>query len=333
MGARALSVFPRPAAGMMRAVAREGMTEGRWIQARPAALLAELLARGLLIDSGAPGVYGHGPAFEAVRRRLEARLSALAAEHGAEPLRFPPVLPRRELERSGYLGLFPHLAGSVYAFEGSDEDAVLQGRRAERHEDWGAFQRMTDLALVPAACYPVYPALAARGRLGPAGAFVDAGGAWVFRNEPSDDPARRQAFHQHELVRAGEPEPVRAWRDEWAERGLALLRSLGLEVTLQPASDPFFGPRGRMLASSQRQRAMKLELVARIAGPDPAALASFNHHAEHFGLAFGLQLADGSVAHSACVGFGHERIVLALLTAHGFDPAEWPAEVRAQLWS
>jgi len=42
--------------------------------------------------------------------------------------------------------------------------------------------------------------------------------------------------------------------------------------------------------------------------------------------------ADGATAHTACLGFGHERIVLALLQRHGLDPDGWPASVRAQLW-
>ena len=37
------------------------------------------------------------------------------------------------------------------------------------------------------------------------------------------------------------------------------------------------------------------------------------------------------VAQTACCAFGMERLVLALLRHHGFDPAEWPAGVRAAL--
>ncbi|MFL5864122.1 MAG: amino acid--[acyl-carrier-protein] ligase, partial [Solirubrobacteraceae bacterium] len=286
--------------------------EVRQASADQTEFLAALIDRGLLLESGVPGVYGHGAMFEDVRNRLDERLSAEAAHRGAERLRFPPLLPRRQLESSGYLKSFPHLAGSVYSFDGDEQQATVQNERAERHEDWSEFQRPTELTLMPAACYPVYPAVAARGRLPRGGVFVDAGAAWVFRHEPSHDPARRQIFHQHELVRIGEPDAVLEWRDEWAQRGLDLLRSFGLAAELDVANDPFFGRRGRMLAANQQAERLKLELLVQIAGPEPTACASFNHHRDHFGSTYGIELADGGTAHTACLGFGHERIVLAL---------------------
>jgi seryl-tRNA synthetase len=297
-----------------------------------AVFLEQLLERGLLLEMGAPGVYGHGAIFEDIRTALGDLLTRMAAVRGAERLRFPPVLPRHQLEVSGYLDSFPHLAGSVFGFEGTESQAALQCDRASKHEDWSEFQRMTELALIPAACYPVYPAIARRGPVPLGGVFVDAGGAWVFRHEPSDDPTRRQFFHQHELVRIGNPELVLEWRDQWAQLGLELLTGLGLSVELCEASDPFFGRRGRLLAASQREQALKLELVVTIAGPEPTAVASFNHHHDHFGGIHGIELAGGGVAHTACAGFGHERIVLALLRTHGFDPDEWPSVVREGLW-
>jgi hypothetical protein len=59
---------------------------------------------------------------------------------------------------------------------------------------------------------------------------------------------------------------------------------------------------------------------------------SCNCHRDHFGLNFGITSADGEVAHSACVGFGMERIALGLLKHHGLDVNGWPASLRGVLW-
>ena len=297
-----------------------------------AALLSELVDRRLLIETGVPGVYGRGGDFEDVRERVAALVTRAAAHERPESLRFPPILPRADLERVGYLKSFPHLAGSIFAFEGTEAQATEQYERACRHEDWSEFQSMSELVLTPAACYPVYPAIAARGPLPPGGVTVDAGGAYVFRHEPSGDPARMQMFHQREIVRIGEPETVHGWRDVWRDRALEVLERIGLDVQLEVATDPFFGRSGRMLAASQREQQLKFEVVTQIAGPEPTAVASFNYHQEHFSSAYGLQMADGSAAHTACLGFGLERVTIALFNRHGFDVRAWPTETREELW-
>ncbi len=295
--------------------------------------LQELLDGRLLIETGVPGVYGRGGDFEEVHARVAGMITRAGAGDRPERLSFPPILPRRDLETVGYLKSFPHLAGSIFAFEGTEEQAAEQYDRASRHEDWSEFQSMTELVLTPAACYPVYPAIAARGRLPVGGVTVDAGSAYVFRHEPAGDPARMQMFHQREIVRIGEPEAVAAWREQWRDRAVALLRGIGLDARFDVASDPFFGRSGRMLAASQREQALKFEVIVQIAGPEPTAVASFNYHQDHFASAYGIELADGGGAHTACLGFGLERIALALFRTHGFEVETWPATVREELWS
>jgi seryl-tRNA synthetase len=296
-----------------------------------AKFLSELLAAGLLIDSGVPGVYGRGAQFELVRIAFDAMVTRAAVADEPERMAFPPLLPRHQLERIGYLKSFPHLAGSVFGFVGDEQQAGVQEERASRHEDWSEFQSMTDLVLTPAACYPVYPAIAARGPLPPGGITVDAGGSYVFRHEPSGDPARLQMFHQREIVRIGEPETVAAWRDSWRDRSVELLRIAGLEASFDVANDPFFGRSGRLLARSQRSQALKFELLVQIAGPEPTAVASFNYHQDHFSSTYEIAMDGGGPAHTACLGFGLERIALALLRTHGLDVDRWPAAVREEL--
>jgi seryl-tRNA synthetase len=296
------------------------------------AFLAELLDAGLLISSGVAGVYGRSAAFEDVRGAFDEAVTRVGAADGAERLRFPPIVPRSQFEDSGYLKSFPHLAGTIFDFDGSESEALEQEDRASRHEDWSEYQTMSDLVLVPAACYPVYPAIAARGALAPGGVTVDAGGSYVFRSEPSGDPARLQMFHQREMVRIGEPEVVAEWRDSWRDRALTLLRDLRLDADFDVAADPFFGRSGRMMAASQREQALKFEIEVTIGGPEPTAVASFNYHQTHFAEAYGIELADGGIAHTACLGFGLERVTMALFRAHGLEPADWPEDVREELW-
>jgi seryl-tRNA synthetase len=296
------------------------------------AFLAELVAHGLLIESGVPGVYGRAGAFERIRSAFDALVTRTAAVDEPERMAFPPLLPREQLEKIGYLKSFPHLAGAIFAFEGDEQQAAAQEERARRHQDWSEFQSMTDLVLTPAACYPVYPAVAARGPLKAGGITVDAGGSYVFRHEPSGDPARLQMFHQREIVRIGEPETVAAWRDAWRDRSVELLGATGLDVRFDVASDPFFGRSGRLLARSQRAQELKFEVLTQIAGPEPTAIASFNYHQDYFSSTYGIAMDEnGGPAHTACLGFGLERITLALLRTHGYDVDAWPEPVREEL--
>jgi seryl-tRNA synthetase len=246
-------------------------------------------------------------------------------------MHFPPLFPREQLERNGYLGSFPHLAGTVFGFDGDERDAAAQLEIATAHGDWSGYQRMTDMVLTPAACYPLYPAIAERGTLPDGGVTLDTGDAYVFRREPSSDPSRMQIFHMREIVRVAEPDTVVSWRMQWRATATELLESLGLSIDLDTANDPFFGRTGRLMAAQQRSQELKWELLASVAGDHPTAIASSNYHQDHFGQTYELRTASGELAHTGCMAFGEERVTLALFSEHGLDTSEWPQPVRDQL--
>ena len=293
--------------------------------ASPAAFGAALAAEGLLVPMGVPGLYGRSAQLEAIIDGVDRLVLRAGAIDGAQVLRFPPMIPRRVLERSDYLRSFPHLTGTVHGFTGSETDHVTLLERLDHGDAWWRGLEATDIVLTPAACYPVYPAIA--GTLPPAGRCIDVCSS-IFRREPSDDPTRLQAFRMHEQVRAGTPEQCLDHRDRWIARGLSLAHALELPAEIRPANDPFFGRAGRMLASNQRELALKLELVIPIGGNRATACASFNYHQDHFGDVFGIRTAHGAVAHTACIGFGLERMALALLWHHGLRADRWPRSVR-----
>lgn len=288
----------------------------------------ELVRRGLLIASGVPGVYGHSTEFENCVERVDRLVAAYGAQDAPEVMRFPPILNRAHFERSGYLESFPHLAGSVHSFAGNERAHRQLLQTLEGGRDWTAALSPAPVVLTPAACYPVYPALT--GTLPAGGRLVDVM-SYCFRHEPSDDAGRLLMFRMHEFVRATDPASAMAWREMWAGRAERLAATLGLDARPELASDPFFGRGGKLLSATQRDQRLKLEILTPLAGDEPTAIISVNYHQDHFGHLFGIRTAGGATAHTACVGFGLERIALALYWRHGFDRARWSTSAREAL--
>src|SRR5579872_4136368 len=115
--------------------------------------LHELAAHGHFVPSGEPGIYGRGAAFEDVLNGIEGMVTRLGQSEQPRRLRFPPVIPKRTLERAGYLKSFPQLCGAVFSFAGKDAQALDLAERARRGDDWSMHLHMTDVVLLPAACY------------------------------------------------------------------------------------------------------------------------------------------------------------------------------------
>ncbi len=303
-------------------------SDGQLEKAR-AAYLAELIEAGHLIPSGVRGLYGRSGTFEGVIEHFERVVTRRGADQNAEVMRFPPILSRRTYEGTDHIETMPQLLGSVHSFTGTEAEHAGMVTSMHAGEDWTGSLTPTEVVMVPAACYPLYPT--ATGTLPEGGRVVDLR-TFVFRHEPSDDPARMQVFRQREYVRLGTPQQAVEHRDEWIRRALEIHRSLGLNVREEVANDPFFGRGGRMMKATQREQDLKYEIVCPITSEEkPTAITSSNCHLDHFGVAFDIRSADGEVAHTSCVGFGLERIALALFRTHGMDPDRWPSEVRSVL--
>jgi seryl-tRNA synthetase len=251
----------------------------------------ELVAAGLLIPLGVPGVYGRNGVFEGVVEQFERYVTRAGASLRPEVMRFPPLLSRQHYLGTDHLQNFPNLMGSVHSFTGDERAHWTLLQNKQRGEDWAAGLTPTDVMLTPAACYPLYPT--ATGTLPANGRTVDLR-SFVFRHEPSLDPARMQIFRQREYVRLGSAEQALAHRNYWLERAEEMLRAVGLHVRPVPANDPFFGRGGRLAAATQKDQDLKYELVVPVAAAEkPTAVASCNCHLDHFGHAFGIRTADG----------------------------------------
>jgi seryl-tRNA synthetase len=288
------------------------------------------VAAALFRPMGIDGVYARSALYEGVVEGLAGFISRLR-DPRAEVMRFPPVMSRHQLEKSGYLKSFPNLLGCVSALHGTDKEIHGAVARFDSGGDWTTSLTPADLVLSPAACYPVYPIAAKRGSLPPGGLVFDIS-ADCFRHEPSRSLDRLQTFRMREFVRIGTPQETTEFRESWIARAPALAEELALPHRIDVANDPFFGRDGQIMAVSQRQQALKFELLIPYhAKATPTACMSFNYHREHFGKVWGIPDAAGAPAHTACVAFGIDRLAVALFANHGLDTSRWPATARKAL--
>jgi seryl-tRNA synthetase len=284
------------------------------VPADPLSSIADAIFRPMGVD----GVYARTALYTHLVERLEAYITR-QRDPKAEIMRFPPVMSRRQLEKSGYLKSFP--AASCRSADPPHDNGG----------DWTTSVTSSDLVLSPAACYPVYPIVATRGQL-PAGGLQFDIEADVFRHEPSRSLDRLQSFRMREFVRIGSPQEILEFRESWMAKAPRLAADLGLPFTIEVANDPFFGRVGQVMAVSQRQQALKFELlIPYYPGASPTACMSFNYHREHFGQVWGIHDDKGALAHTSCVAFGIDRLSVALFANHGLDLGKWPAATRTAL--
>ncbi|MFL6145683.1 MAG: hypothetical protein ACJ72N_27945 [Labedaea sp.] len=275
----------------------------------------------LPLTTDAAGVYLFGESFESIIDALRRGIAGLSGEERFRRLTIPPVISRRTIEQAGYVASFPQLLGTVHSYPGDGRAWAKLSPLIESGGDWYRDHQIGDVVLLPAACYPVYPTLTGRDLAEPPKFAVE---ATCFRQEASSEPGRLRSFRMIERVTAGTAEHCAQWRERWLDRVAEWLSSLGLEVSVEVADDPFFGPGRKLYQEAQRLQELKFELRAAVSGEVVQAIASANYHKEHFGEVFGFT-ADGAVGHTACTAFGLERIALALINTHGPDPKRWPA--------
>ena len=297
--------------------------------AQPARSL-DSIAEALLPPTGIDGVYARTAIFEQVAGGLSVLISRYR-EANTEVLRFPPVMSRRQVEKSGYLKSFPHFLGCVSCLGGAEAQVRAMVERSEAGEDWTSSLSAADLVLSPAACYPVYPLVASRGAVPAKGLTFDVA-CDCFRREPSKMLDRLQSFRMREYVRIGAPEEVDDFRRAWMTKAQGLAAQLALPWRIDSASDLFFGRGGKLMAANQIEQALKFELLVPIRSVEElTACISFNYHRDHFGTTWGIKDANGEPAHTGCVAFGMDRLAVAMFATHGVHLAKWPLSVRQLL--
>lgn len=289
---------------------------------RPEEVVAELRARGELWEAGA-GLIGMRGSLASLYSSVSTVIAETATNEAVDEWRMPQAMSFETLERAQYFDSFPHWLTAASHLK--DDEVVLEcvakaprpGAEAARSLD------VASNALPPAVCYHTYAALADSAIEAP---VIMTAEETCWRHEGIRLAAleRGWAFRMREIVFVGEASEAEAFRQKHIEDVSALAESMGICARVEVATDPFFAPTARGKALLQRVKALKHELVIDRPDGNPLAVSSFNNHERFFGDAFGIRLTNGESATTACVAFGIERWVLAILMTRGVNSANWP---------
>jgi seryl-tRNA synthetase len=250
-------------------------------------------------------------------------LEDLSARFTDDEWLMPGGVSFETLERAGYFESFPQWLTGASHFSGDDEVLSRVARSLSPGDTARRSFEPASAALPPAICYHTYAALRGRSLMSPTIMTAEEV-CWRHERERLVKLERGWAFTMREIVCLADTAETEAFRQQGMAAATAFAAELGLSARIEVASDPFFAPTSRGKALLQRVKSLKHEMLVDYPDGRSLAIASFNNHERFFGDAFDISLGDGSPASSACVAFGVERWMLAVLMAHGVEAHAWP---------
>lgn len=305
-------------------------SEGRWPRTRvdPHPVLLE---RHELFRYG-PGRYGYGPLLVDLMARLERLCGGYGRTIDARPQQFPSLIGADTLTACSYVKSFPHSLNLVLHLRTELESIKRFASTASFDGDRLLVDReclaQPETLLSPSVCFHCYRWLAdshcTEGR-----AFLATGKCFRYESGNMTGLERLWDFTMHETIFVGSKEFVLAHRAACLEFARTLGDALELDYRIETATDPFFIEDFATQASFQSAFDLKYEFVATLPYREGTfAVGSVNYHQNFFGRAFRISDADRAPAHTACLGFGLDRLALAVLAQHGCDVATWPRALR-----
>jgi seryl-tRNA synthetase len=245
-----------------------------------------------------------GPDLVRLRQALESKFLSWAAECGADPMLFPPLMRVADLARFDYFLNFPQLPLLVTRVHQDCLHDIAHGG-GDLQTIPAANLATAEYALPSAACYNIYLHLS--GTVLEGARYVTTV-ANCFRNETAYDELRRLwGFTMREIVCIGRREEVEAHLVSFKQRVLAFGDRLGLGLVPQAGTDPFYEPQSSR-AVMQQLFPQKEEFVYQ----GSVAIGSVNFHRNFFGERCDIRTSDGQHAFTGCVAFGIERWLHAL---------------------
>lgn len=245
---------------------------------------------------------------------------------------YPNVIPIESLWQANHLSGFPehlhlvsHLDSDVEVLDAFSARARQFKVEAVSHDDTP--QAASRLAHNPSTCYHCY-ALRAGRDIGPDQAITAITRCHRYEAINHRQPGRLLEFSMREIIFLGSPDYVRETRVRSLELVEQMVRDWSLYGALVTANDPFFSSDFTHKTGQQHRLGMKYEYKADMPPHPSISILSSNLHGPTFSKAFGITQNRHPI-NTGCIGFGLERMALALIAQHGPDLTVWPASLAA----
>jgi seryl-tRNA synthetase len=288
-------------------------------------------------DAGFGQVTLRGPAL-AVYRFFQSEFARMATDvFAAQPCQFPVLIPAETLARCNYFSSFPQ-AVTFVSHLGEDFDMLEEFSRANSDHNAasvvfprGELLLEPSYCLTPVVCYHCYRMLERRTlESGETQIYTAENACFRYESRNTTSLERLWNFNMREIIFVGTQDSVKSMRKKCMDAVAEWIGPLGLRVSFETASDPFFTTDFSEKTYFQLLSDLKYEMRLNISEERSIAAGSFNLHNDFFGKTFHIGSGE-QTAFTACVGFGLERWVFGFISQKGLDPEKWPARVRAFL--
>lgn len=247
---------------------------------------------------------------------------------------YPNVIPLQSLWRANHLSGFPEHLHLVSHLE-SDVDVLDHFAGMARAGEIAAVSASEGrlaparLAHNPSTCYHCYARREGQDIGGSDIAVTAVTKCHRYEAINHREPGRLLEFSMREVIFLGSPDFARETRQRSLDIVEAWMREWQLYGSLVTANDPFFSSDFANKATHQHRLAMKYEYKALLPPGRPISILSSNLHGPTFSKAFSITQA-GRPINTGCIGFGLERMALAILAQHGSDESRWPAALATE---
>jgi len=259
---------------------------------------------------------------------FDAEFARIAVDYDAPPVKFPVLISVATLQKADYFASFPHhitLASHLVEDAAILKDLVKTASESPEKLHFEGPCMCTEHVNSPAVCFHYYEALSGK-TLDGVRRSTAVGPSFRYEAGNLRTLERLWDFTMREIIFVGPSDEVDALRMSAMAPVMALVEALGLRSHIETASDPFFvgNYAGQTFYQLSHRTKFELRLYLPFETDRSLAAASFNWHQQFFGSRFGITTAAGEPAGTACVAFGVERWVYAMVAQHGLDTTKYP---------